>query len=50
MKRVVLVLVILLFVIASNATHIAGGELFYEFYNKIIEPVCKILDLYPLSF
>lgn len=30
MKRVVLVIVILLFVIASNATHIAGGELYYE--------------------
>ncbi len=31
MKRVVLVLVILLFVITSNATHIAGGELFYTY-------------------
>jgi gliding motility-associated-like protein len=31
MKRVVLILVILLFVIASNATHIAGGELYYKY-------------------
>ena len=38
MKRVVLVIVILLFVIASNATHIAGGELYYEYQGPGTAP------------